>query len=109
LCQRYYGKSYDINVVPGTVSSAGVTWAYFTQSATVGDFGVTAHFKATMRAVPTVVFYSPDTGSSGVCGSQGGDKTATAQYAGTASVACYIYANNNNAQIRMHWTANSEL
>jgi hypothetical protein len=108
-CQRYYSKSYDITTVPGTTVSGGAAWNYITMAASVGDIGVSIPFKITMRTTPTVVWYSPDTGTSGVCGSAGGDKTAISQYIGTSSIAVYINANNNNGQVRAHWTASAEL
>jgi hypothetical protein len=66
-CQRYYFKTYSVGVVPGTVSAVGAMFW--------GDAGVAAvnngihllytniHFPATMRAVPTMTGYSPDTGT----------------------------------------------
>lgn len=55
LCQRYYSKSYDLDVVPGTASVRGFSTlkGMATNSATTfSDFPVI------MRTVPTVVLYS---------------------------------------------------
>jgi hypothetical protein len=108
-CQRYYSKSYDITTVPGTVTNNGSAWNYVSLTAAVGDIGVSIPLKVTMRTAPTVVWYSPDTGNSGVCGSQAGDKTANSQYVGSSSIAVYITASNNNGQVRAHYTAAAEL
>jgi hypothetical protein len=108
-CQRYYSKSYDVSTAPATVTNNGAAWEYVSQIASITDIGVSVPLKVTMRTTPTVVWYSPDTGTSGVCGSQGGDKTATSQYVGTSSIAVYITVSNANAQIRAHWTASAEL
>lgn len=109
LAQRYYSKSYDIPTTPGTVTNNGAAWNYVNTSVSIGDIGVSIPLKATMRTSPTVVWYSPDTGSSGVIGSVGGDKTAISQYVGASSIAVYASANNSNGQARVHFTASAEL
>jgi hypothetical protein len=108
-CQRYYSKSYDITTVPGTVTNNGAAWNYVAQTASIGDIGVSIPLKTTMRTAPTVVWYSPDTGSSGVTGSSNGDHTANSQYLGMSSIAVYSSVSVNNAQVRAHWTASAEL
>ena len=108
-CQRYFSKSYDIATVPGTVTDNGAGWNYVFQAATITDIGISIPLKVTMRTAPTVVWYSPSTGSSGVCGSQAGDKTANSAQIGSSSIAVYITASNNNGQIRAHYTAAAEL
>lgn len=62
LCQRYYQKSYALEVVPGTNTGAGagtsgcVDWNWGAMS----TFGtVTIYTKTTMRASPTFTSYSP--------------------------------------------------
>jgi hypothetical protein len=67
LCQRYYQKSYNINVVPGTATDVGavvtgVGSTIPTTSSIEGGFP----FKVTMRAAPTLVGYDR-VGNSGVC------------------------------------------
>jgi hypothetical protein len=110
LCQRYYEMSYNQGTTAGTVTGVGVVWNYVVLgSGTVGDMGVTCQFKVDKRTSPTMTWYSPDTGSSGVIGSVGGDKTANILYAGQHSSAVYATVNNNNGQIRAHYTAFAEL
>jgi hypothetical protein len=65
LCQRYYEKSYNIDVAPGTVSDVG---RVITRNVTADTFGfpsVKVDFKVTKRATPTVVRYSTNDGASG--------------------------------------------
>jgi hypothetical protein len=65
LCQRYYEKSYNIDVAPGTVSDVGRVIA---RNVTVDTFGfpsVKVDFKVTKRATPTIVRYSTNDGASG--------------------------------------------
>ncbi len=61
--QRYYEKSYDITVDPGTVNSNGVSIEFAAATGSGAILGIP--FKATKRAAPTVVGYSPNTGTSG--------------------------------------------
>lgn len=70
-CQRYYEKSYDVFVAPGTVTSTNTTFMIPVID-TGGSFNTTrtfagsgGAFKATKRALPTVTFYNPLTGTSG--------------------------------------------
>lgn len=61
LCQRYYEKSYNLDVAPGTASNyLGVH--YFVASST--KFDETIEFKVRKRAAPTITVYSPATGTS---------------------------------------------
>ena len=63
-CQRYYEKSYDINVIPSSITNAG---ANFTITTVSGGWRLTTPFKVSKRAIPSsVVAYSPITGASGV-------------------------------------------
>ena len=70
LCQRYYAKSFSIDVAPGTSTSAG---AYRSVSG-AGASWVNFDFPVEMRAVPTITPYNL-TGTSGVYGSDVGNWT----------------------------------
>jgi hypothetical protein len=56
LCQRYYEKSYNQSVVPGTATDVGMWCAVGSNTASCG--GLT--WKVPKRAAPTVVLYSSD-------------------------------------------------
>jgi hypothetical protein len=64
LCQRYYQKTYDIGVVPGTDNTNSYfvegTFIYTTNS----TWGITWRFPVEMRASPTVTFYAGTTSGS---------------------------------------------
>jgi hypothetical protein len=78
LCQRYYNKSYSIDVTAGTNTGAGA-W----RSVSAGGAGwVNFDFPVEMRAVPTITPYSI-AGTSGVYGSDVGNWTPTATYIST--------------------------
>lgn len=63
LCQRYYEKSYDIGVAPGTTSAIAGDYLRRYQG-TLGDIG-TIYFKTPKRALPQVTFYNESTGAIG--------------------------------------------
>lgn len=64
LCQRYYEKSYDIPIAPGSISALGaVTWNCNTISSTVFPRSA-ASFAVNKRTTPSVTLYSTGSGSS---------------------------------------------
>ena len=73
LCKRYYRQSYSIGTVAGTASTqVGATMVYIpatgnTLRYTVNHYG--------MRATPTFVGYSPETGTSGIGSYEGSGDT----------------------------------
>lgn len=60
LCQRYYEKSYDIGVVPGTVTGAGA----IVQATPQNTYFIGTTFATRKRGVPVVVYWNPTTGVS---------------------------------------------
>lgn len=110
-CQRYYEKSYDIDVNPGTSTFSGMT-QIGTGANTSGLFAATATFAVPKRSTPTIVIYDDAGNSSKV--------TAIAQ--GTPTSNQTINATNfstRNARVQatfttqsglmFHWTADAEL
>jgi hypothetical protein len=59
-CQRYFCKSYDYAVKPGTVSANGKIYSYWLASSHPYT-GV--RYPCTMAKAPTISGYSPDTGA----------------------------------------------
>jgi hypothetical protein len=59
LCQRYYEKTYDTNVLLGTITNMGVvTWGII-----VGNRPIWTHmFKIPKRNIPILTYYNPVTG-----------------------------------------------
>lgn len=64
LCQRYYQKSYDIGITPGTINNNGLLSGW-TAVTSVNLAILTESTKVTMRDAPTIEWYSPVTGASG--------------------------------------------
>jgi hypothetical protein len=89
LCQRYYCKTYNISVVPGTADGSG----------SIGGSGtgnlyrpiVNWSYPVQMRATPTITLYSPSTGASGKVrdDNTGADLDATAYRTGTSGTRWY--------------------
>jgi len=59
MCQRYYEKSYNVDIRPGTISTAGAIVSKIINEliSVEGNFG----FAVPKRVVPLVTIYSPDT------------------------------------------------
>ena len=106
LCQRYYQKSYDIDTVPGTVADSGRVYNTYLQVATLSEG---TPFATAMRAAPTVVIYSPNTGASGKIANSG-DKTAVADNSNNHRISrINITSGVTGATTHWHYTADAEL
>ena len=109
-CQRYFSKSYNTDVAPATVTDVGAT---FYKTAFTDSFQTwMVFFPVQMRSTPTLTFYSPADGATGVSSVSGTNRATTA--AGqTGASASGIYINNvsiaNANLIKSHWTASIEL
>jgi hypothetical protein len=114
LCQRYYEKSYSINVAPGTNTSLGSAWIMGSSNGGA-DIGASVKFSVPKRAAPTMSFWT-NAGSSGNWSYErsgaSGTVTATATAIGESSVlieANDIGANYTSALAFGHWVASAEL
>jgi hypothetical protein len=114
LCQRYYEKSYSINVAPGTNTSLGSAWIMGSSNGGA-DIGCFVKFSVPKRAAPTMSFWT-NAGSSGNWSYErsgaSGTVTATATAIGESSVlieANDIGANYTSALAFGHWAASAEL
>lgn len=65
LCQRYFAKSYDINLAPGATSGNNGGGTVITRVYGSAAPRMYAAFRVSMRAAPTVTIYNPYSGSSG--------------------------------------------
>lgn len=110
LCQRYYEKSYNTDVVPATVTQVGAVGNYFRAGPTY--LSLTFAFKTTKRITPaTIVYYSPSTGASGKFQDANGavDVSATPYLSGMNFISAYSLIASGNGDLRGHFTADSEL
>lgn len=60
LCQRYFETSYSQGTALGTATLAG---GQCCAGVTVNDIAMTTYYKVTKRTSPTIVLYSPSTGT----------------------------------------------
>jgi len=111
-CQRYFQKSYNLDVTPGTATDNGVQWTGGS-SDSGNNVSFLPSFKTTMRAAPTVTGYARD-GTSGQgsyfrSGSSGNGTFAAHMY-GQNSVSVYvgIGASYTSGTVAAHTTLASE-
>jgi hypothetical protein len=109
LCQRYYQKSYNIDVNPGTSTTVGATY-FLNQVLSSFPYIPTTYFRTQMRATPTVTTYST-TGASGKILS--GAVDVNSALLGTGSSAFTAYVNNSattaGTELKFQWEASIEL
>lgn len=114
LIQRFWEKSYSLDVAPGTVSNLG---RYRFQNAVgVAGSGVAmfnVEWKVTKRTAPTVVAYASSTGTSGsITDSANGDVVANVNDASMRGVNISNGAAINTATttfVYMHYTSDARL
>lgn len=111
LCQRYFSKSYDINVIPATFATNGpiVALAFNTY-----DFYTCGYTKlpVSMRTAPTVNTYSTVTGASGKFWNVTAQTDIPSSVTEIGNNSFHAYGNNTLVsahQYSYHWTADAEL
>ena len=109
-CQRYFAKSYDLNVNPATVTDVGVVewWG----ANTFPFHNTMAYLPVEMRRVPGVALYSPATGAISQFRNltSGADVAAAANRLGRRTFSLVV--NNvslTNVSLQAHYTADAEL
>ena len=113
LCQRYFCKSYEINVTPGSASVNGAN-PNSLSSTTLDWIACNVSFPVTMRAFPTVSIYRPSTGAIGTIEDSGeaGLRTVGAVEAGASGIGLLTIASNSPAaatSYQFHYTASARL
>lgn len=114
LCQRYYEKSYDPGVLPGTATArtGQEFFGYWGSANAAYSFGV--RFKVPKRAASTVTLYSPTTGASGnIDNGASADVAAAAAQIGingfqAGATASFVPSGIGNG-LRIHWAADARL
>lgn len=108
LCQRYYEKSYDLEIVPGTAS--GSSFAGISNTSAGNNLIVNCIYKAFKRAIPSITYYNPNTGAAGSWRDNGGADVAITNYdvKQTGNIAASAGATTNGRIFTGHWTADAE-
>ena len=108
-CLRYYEKSYDMAVIPGTVNSNGCWMSVAINSGDFNDFG-RLEWRARKRATPTVTVYSAGTGTAGKSYQQGStDVTCTVTWVGECGAHLLLSGATGSQYQQLHWTCEAEL
>lgn len=120
LCQRYFRKSYNLNVAPGTASSVYGIEVKVLPSDTIANgqnYGK-VEFGGSMRVSPTVTIYPFTTPSNTgrVSGPAGGDLAANSGAVNWAGETGFIVCNNsggslatNGNSVIFNWIADAEI
>ena len=108
-CQRYYCKTYDDGVTPGTVTSNGIVM--HSLDATQSYAKAVWDFPVTMRTTPTVVLYSPNNGTSGQVAGDASNYSGSTGYIGTNRVMGGVsgVSLSQSVYLKFHGTADAEL
>jgi hypothetical protein len=124
LCQRYYEKSYNLTVNPGTANATSGRYIYYVTPQIAGynagavansNFQVSAmvYFKTTKRGLPTITGYSSATGASGVVSDVPSNTDVTANFAGdygyNSFCALITPKNSGSVNVQFHWTADADI
>lgn len=111
MCERYYEKSYDQGVNPGTVAGSALNGQIIYVDPTNGG-NMFVSYRTTKRTTPTVTFYSPTSGASGKYRdtTSGADFDATATNGGHNGVQVALAGHGAaDETLAIHFTASAEL
>jgi len=112
LCQRYFQKSFDSGVAPGTVSTPGrKRWTITVVNSADHEVHADTVFAIEMRSTPTITSYD-NAGTSGKVSMAAGDgKTAVIANAGTTgfNISGTNGAASTSRILHWHFTASAEL
>jgi hypothetical protein len=113
-CQRYFQKSHDMAIAPGTANIYGMIWSTANAAAaTTSYIGCGVYLKQTMRTQPTITLYD-EAGTSGVISRfQQGSATTNGQngvsnQVGEANFTVYSTGTASKTGITFHYTASAE-
>ena len=111
-CQRYYEHSYDYGTTPGTAIVNGAPWFYTSGPAGLNGSTIMWKHSVTKRAVPTMTFYSPVTGTAGKVRDtvNSAEITPSVQSLGMAGGSAQVIVTASSYTIvEGHWAALAEL
>ena len=113
-CERYFEKSYDVDVALSDVTTVGAPESRTLTQTSTGAFTFTIPFIVTKRTIPTVIPYAPQSGTTNAIRniSQNIDHISGFNISDTSKSSFYI--ENNFALIdgqyyAFHWSAKAEL
>ncbi|MCU1048325.1 hypothetical protein JAK48_17450 [Stenotrophomonas maltophilia] len=115
LCQRYYEKSYNLGVAPGTATRVGCHASGLLTGYLLHDPVV--RFSQRKRTSPAITLYNTDDGAAGQLSENGGDGlhrvNHPAQIDALSSMSFEVFVTNGTAGVgnvaRFQWVADAEL
>ncbi|PJL25942.1 hypothetical protein [Stenotrophomonas maltophilia] len=113
MCRRYFRKSYDLDVAPGSNSGQGL-FVILLQTLANASYssGIQIAFDSPMRATPAVTIYPKYGGSGGFMTDDAASSQRAATVAGAGQCGFYVFAStvaSNQINLQGHWTADAEL
>ena len=112
LCQRYYSKSYEQTVVPGTADTDGIVYFGNTNiNNSDHSIDLSCGFPTTMRTKPTITIYDEAGASGKVTMAAGNGLNSSVTIIGDQSLVCTGTngAASTSRTMRYHYQANAEL
>lgn len=107
-CQRYYEKSYDLTVNPGTTTTIGAEWVAITGGPT-NNASSSIRFKVTKRAAPTVTMYNAANTTGNWVNNGVGNVVASASDVGLNGFYPDLSAPGSNIRCYGQWVADAEI
>ena len=117
FCQRYFEKSWDYGTAigSGTLASCGVISANYLNQNAQPTYQMSAYFKVSKRATPTITPYAAASGAAGYVWDAVNGVNVTPQLNGGSAIFSWggtsyvpIPANGAHA-MELHWTASAEI
>lgn len=113
LCQRYFEKSYNVDVPLGSVTVEGVLGSVSNSAIASPAYVVSLHFITRKRVVPIINYYNSSTGGIGSWRDNGGVDVGVGTYVsslGTRGVSVAPTAASTNGRVFVgHFAADAEL
>jgi hypothetical protein len=104
-CQRYYEKSYNQSVAPGSTTSPTFVYDLY-----AGQGRTSSSFKVAKRTVATITLYSPSNGSAGYIDVGGGPVTGNVNAPSETGFSTYTSSGYGSAYyLNYNWVASAEL
>jgi len=110
LCQRYYEKSYQLDVTPGSANSAGHCGEFLGVQRTGGNFWM-QRFAVTKRATPSIQVFASANGALNQVSQDNGSTVAVTSVAQVGQTGFQIGYSNPSGRYggAFHFVAESEL
>ncbi|MBA0225985.1 hypothetical protein D7U89_10880 [Stenotrophomonas maltophilia] len=108
LCQRFYEKSYDLGVLPGSVSVNGRLNRFYDKQG--GGSTADVRFTVRKRATPAIAIYNDQTGQINSISAANGASGTVSSVINIGETGCQVnYAPASSWGAAFHYTADAEI